>query len=153
MDLEILVLKLVIPVACTYGEPLCDEIWAWLVYWLSSFAWRSGSRDGLYLPTLPLGVCVECFVSITNKTFATSIWVLQTNVSIRLLALSPSTITIFFSDMQLSPVHKTHHIASLKTTTIPTYYGFFKAIPRYIAMQLPPWHVPPLLHCHCMIVR
>ena len=25
---EILVLKLVIPVACTYGEPLCDEVGA-----------------------------------------------------------------------------------------------------------------------------
>ena len=25
---EILVLKFVIPVACTYGEPLCDEVGA-----------------------------------------------------------------------------------------------------------------------------
>ena len=33
---EILVLKFVIPVACTYGEPLCDEVGAWFIYWLSS---------------------------------------------------------------------------------------------------------------------
>ncbi len=28
---EILLLKLVIPVACTYGEPLCNEVGAWFV--------------------------------------------------------------------------------------------------------------------------
>ena len=33
---EILVLKFVIPVARTYGEPLCDEVGAWFIYWLSS---------------------------------------------------------------------------------------------------------------------
>jgi hypothetical protein len=43
---EIFVLKLVIPVACTYGEPLCDEVGSWFIYWLPSFVWRSGSRDG-----------------------------------------------------------------------------------------------------------
>ena len=43
---EILVLKFVILVACTYGEPLCDEVGARFIYWLSSFVWRSGSRDG-----------------------------------------------------------------------------------------------------------
>ena len=26
LNLEILVLRLVIPVACTYGEPLCDKV-------------------------------------------------------------------------------------------------------------------------------
>ena len=31
---------------------------------------------------------------------------------------------------------KTHHMSFLKTATIPTYYGIFIAIPRYIAMQL-----------------
>ena len=29
----------------------------------------------------------------------------------------------------------------LKTATIPTYYGIFIAIPRYIAMQLPPFRL------------
>ena len=31
--------------------------------------------------------------------------------------------------------------AFLKTATIPTYYGIFIAIPRYIAMQLPPFRL------------
>ena len=43
---EMLVLKLVIPVACTYGEPLCDEVRAWGICRVSSFVWRSGARDG-----------------------------------------------------------------------------------------------------------
>ena len=29
---EILVLKFVIPVECTYGEPLCDEVGASFIY-------------------------------------------------------------------------------------------------------------------------
>ena len=36
-----------------------------------------------------------------------------------------------------SITHKPYYIF-LKTATIPTYYGFSMAIPRYIAMQLPP---------------
>ena len=43
---EVLVLKFVIPVACTYGEPLCDEVRAWGICWVSSFVWRSRARDG-----------------------------------------------------------------------------------------------------------
>ena len=39
----------------------------------------------------------------------------------------------------------------LKTATIPTYYGISIAIPRYIAMQLPPfrllWHASSLSYC------
>ena len=31
--------------------------------------------------------------------------------------------------------------AFLKIATIPTYYGIFIAIPRYIAMQLPPFRL------------
>jgi hypothetical protein len=51
----------------------------------------------------------------------------------------PSTIASLSSTAQLSPVPYTHHIAFLKTATIPTYYGISIAIPRYIAMQLPPF--------------
>ena len=36
----------------------------------------------------------------------------------------------------------------LKTATIPTYYGISIAIPRYIAMQLPPFHHMTCVHCH-----
>ena len=38
----------------------------------------------------------------------------------------------------------------LKTATIPTYHGIFIAIPRYIAMQLPPFHFYDT-HRHCHI--
>ena len=41
-------------------------------------------------------------------------------------------------DMIRSITHKPPYIF-LKTTTIPTYYGISIAIPRYIAMQLPPF--------------
>ena len=53
----------------------------------------------------------------------------------------PSTIASLSSTAQLSLVHYTHHIASLKRATIPSYYGIFIAIPRYIAMQLPPFRL------------
>ena len=44
--------------------------------------------------------------------------------------------------------HKPYYIF-LKTATIPTYYGFSMAIPRYIAMQLPPLRFDDLsIHCH-----
>ena len=55
-------------------------------------------------------------------------------------ALSPSTIASLSSAAQFSPVHNPPY-AFLKTATIPTYYGIFIAIPRYIAMQLPPFRL------------
>ena len=51
-------------------------------------------------------------------------------------------------DMIRSITHKPYYIF-LKTTTIPTYYGFSMAIPRHIAMQLPPLLFDYLsIHCH-----
>ena len=51
-------------------------------------------------------------------------------------------------DMVRSITHKPYYIF-LKTATIPTYYGFSMAIPRYIAMQLPPLLFDDLsIHCH-----
>ena len=38
--------------------------------------------------------------------------------------------------VQTSPVHPNPPYTFLKTATIPTYYGIFIAIPRYIALQL-----------------
>ena len=48
-----------------------------------------------------------------------------------------------------SLIHKPHYIF-LKTATIPTYHGISIAIPRYIAMQLPPFHFYDT-HRHCHI--
>ena len=47
---EILVLKFVIPVACTYGVPLCDEVGAWFIYWLSSL-WVAVGDERWSFPT------------------------------------------------------------------------------------------------------
>ena len=47
-----------------------------------------------------------------------------------------------------SITHKPPYIF-LKTATIPTYHGISIAIPRYIAMQLPPLPFDDLsIHCH-----
>ena len=52
-------------------------------------------------------------------------------------------------DMIHSIAHKPPYIF-LKTATIPTYYGISIAIPRYIAMQLPPFRLYDTHH-HCHI--
>ena len=48
-----LVLNLVIPVACTYGEPLCDEVGANLFIDCLPYEWQAGTSDGLFLPIYP----------------------------------------------------------------------------------------------------
>ena len=68
-----LVLRFLIPVACTYGEPLCDEVGA-QVYLLIVFL-MSGSRGRAMVfsyQSIPLGACVVvlCFegeVDFCNK--------------------------------------------------------------------------------------
>src|SRR3989337_1886290 len=52
-------------------------------------------------------------------------------------------------DMIHSITHKPPYIF-LKTATIPTYHGISIAIPRYIAMQLSPFHFYDTHH-HCHI--
>ena len=48
--LEILVLKFMVLVTCTYGEPLCDEVGAWFIYWLSSL-WVAVGDEWWSFPT------------------------------------------------------------------------------------------------------
>ena len=50
---EILVLRFVIPVACTYGEPLCNKVEHDLFIYGLPYEWRSGTSDGLFLPIYP----------------------------------------------------------------------------------------------------
>ena len=45
-----LVLKFVFLVACTYGEPLCNEVAAWGIYWLSSL-WVAVGDERWSFPT------------------------------------------------------------------------------------------------------
>ena len=54
-----LVLKFVIPVACTYGEPLCDEVGAQF-YLLIVFLMSGGRGRAMVFSYqyIPLGACV-----------------------------------------------------------------------------------------------
>ena len=56
---EILVLKFVIPVGCTYGEPLCDEVRAQF-YLLIVFLMSGGQGRPMVFSyqSIPLGACV-----------------------------------------------------------------------------------------------
>ena len=55
---EILVLKFVIPVACTYGEPLCDEGRS-MIYLLIVFLMSGGRGRAMVFSyqSIPLGAC------------------------------------------------------------------------------------------------
>ena len=55
---KILVLKVVIPVACRYGEPLCDDVGAQyylLIVFLMSGGW--GRAMVFSYQSIPLGAC------------------------------------------------------------------------------------------------
>ena len=53
---EILVLRFVIPVACTYSEPLCNKVGAWGIYWLSSLWVAVGDERWFFsYQSIPLG--------------------------------------------------------------------------------------------------
>ena len=56
---EIIVLKSVIPVACTYGELLCDEVGAQF-YLLIIFLMSGGQGRAMVFSyqSVPLGVCL-----------------------------------------------------------------------------------------------
>ena len=54
---EILVLKFVIPVACTYGEPLCDEVGAYLLIVFLMSGGRGRAMVFSY-QSIPLGACL-----------------------------------------------------------------------------------------------
>ena len=46
-------LKFVVPIACTYGEPLCIKSEHDLFIDCIPYEWRSGTSDGLFLPIYP----------------------------------------------------------------------------------------------------
>ena len=53
MNLEILVLRLVIPVACTYGKRYVTNLKHEVFFDCPPYEWRSGTSDGLFLPIYP----------------------------------------------------------------------------------------------------
>ena len=75
-----------------YGEPLCNEVGAWFIYWLSSLWVRSGTSDGLFLPIYtPRSMCVVlCFglIDFCNK-YVSSLWLMWSPWIIRTLTLPP----------------------------------------------------------------
>ena len=65
-------LNFVTPVACTYGEPLCDEVGAQIYLLIVFLEWRSGMSDGIFLPTYPprimhVVLCFQWLVDFCNK--------------------------------------------------------------------------------------
>ena len=51
---RILVLRFVIPEACTYSLLLCYEVAAWFIIDCPPYEWWSGTSDGIFLPIYPL---------------------------------------------------------------------------------------------------
>ena len=68
VNLRELVLKFVIPVACTYGEPLCDEVGAWFIYWLPSLCVEVGIARWL-TPTNPSPRSMRVVLFFMTKRF------------------------------------------------------------------------------------
>ena len=102
------------------------------------YEWQSGTSDGIFsYQSIPLGACIVvlCFegeVDFCNKYMSSFL----TNVSPWTYAHS----SFYFASLYYYGATFAGSINSLftflKTATIPTYYGIFIAIPRYIAMQL-----------------
>ena len=88
---EILVLKIVILLACTYGEPLCYQVGAWFIYWLSSLWVAVGDERWSFLPIYPPSSMrvVHGFwwlVDFCNK-YVSSLWLMLSPWIIRTLTL------------------------------------------------------------------
>ena len=88
-----LVLKFVIPVACTYGEPLCDEVGA--QFYLLIVFLMSGSRGRAMVfsyQSIHLGACRSAWfwwlVDFCNK-YVSSLWLMLSPWIIRTLTLPP----------------------------------------------------------------
>ena len=87
----ILVLKVVIPQACMYGEPSCDEVRAWFIFDCLPYEWRSGTSDGLFLPNYPpRSMCISTLfqglLNFCNK-YVSSFWLMLRPWIIRTLTL------------------------------------------------------------------
>ena len=90
---EILVLRFVIPVACTYGEPLCDEVGAWFIYWLPSL-WVVVGDERWSFPTNlsrqehARSTLFQWLIDFCNK-YVSSFWLMLSPWIIRTLTLPP----------------------------------------------------------------
>ena len=116
------------------------------------YEWRSGTSGGLFLPIYPprsmhVMLCFLWLVDFCNK-YVSSLWLMLSPWIIRTLTLPP-----LLASLVPRNFHRYHApiIYLPKIAIIPTYYGIFIAIPRYIAMQLSTvsllWHASSLSYC------
>ena len=95
-----------IPVACTYGEPLCDEVGAWFIYWLSSLCVEVGIARWL-TPTNPSprsmrsSTLLRGQVDFCNK-YMSSLWLMWVHGYTH---THPSTLLAFIMPRNLRRYH------------------------------------------------
>lgn len=81
------------PIACTYGEPLRNEVGAWFIYWLPSL-WVAVGDERWYFPTnlSPLehahSTLFRWLIDFCNK-YVSSLWLTLSPWIIRTLTLPP----------------------------------------------------------------
>ena len=76
----ILVLRFVIPEACTYSLSLCYEVGEWFIIDSLPYEWRSGTSDGLFLPIYPprgmhSSIFLRGLINFCNK-YMNSLWLM-----------------------------------------------------------------------------
>jgi len=77
---RILVLRFVIPEACTYSLSLCDEVGAWFIIDCLPYELQSGTSDGLFLPIYPprgmrSSTLLRGLINFCNK-YMSSLWLM-----------------------------------------------------------------------------
>ena len=97
----ILVLRFVIPEACTYILSLCYEVRAWFIIDYLPYEWRPGTSDGLFLPIYPprsirVVLCFQWLVDFCNK-YMSSLWLMFESMDYT--HSHPSIIASFFGTM------------------------------------------------------
>ena len=76
----ILVLRFVIPEACTHSLSLCYDVGAWFIIDCLPYEWRSGTSDGLFLPIYPprgmrSSTLLQGLINFCNK-YMSSLWLM-----------------------------------------------------------------------------
>ena len=76
----ILVLRFVIPEACTYSLSLCYEVGAWFIIDCLPYEWWSGTSDSLFLPIYPPrgmrnSTLLRGLINFCNK-YMSSLWLM-----------------------------------------------------------------------------
>ena len=101
------------------------------------YEWQLGTSDGLFLPIYPPRSMRLMLLFLMTSQFLQQVYeFFLTNVSPWTYAHSSFYFASLYYYRATSAGIINPLFTSLKTATIPTYYGISIAIPRYIAMQL-----------------